>query len=71
MDILLQTIISEFLRNAPKDPKNPLRFFILHYMTCPKGLLGSGRGGRRPLQLGPYISGQQKGLTALQRSEKE
>ena len=25
MDILLQTIISEFSINAPKDPKNPLR----------------------------------------------
>ena len=26
MDILLQTIISEFSIKAPKDPKNPLQF---------------------------------------------
>ena len=29
MDILLQTVISEFLIKAPKDPKNPLRLNLI------------------------------------------
>ena len=72
MDILLQTIISEFSRKALKDPKNPLRFFLISlYMTHPRGLLGSWRGGWRPPQLGPYKSGDAKGHWALHRSKKE
>ena len=40
-------------------------------MTPPRGLLGSGRGGRRPPQFGPYESGDPKGAPALCRSKKE
>ena len=40
-------------------------------MTPPRGLLGSGRGCRRPPQLGPYGSGDPKGPPALHRSKKE
>ena len=40
-------------------------------MTPPRGLLGSGRGGQRPPQLGPYNCGDLKGPPALRRSEKE
>ena len=29
-------------------------------MTPPRGIMGSGRGGRRPPQLGPYEFGAQR-----------
>ena len=54
MDNLLQTIISEFSRKALKTLSIPSGFFISHYMTPPRGLSGSQRGGRSPPQLGPY-----------------
>ena len=67
MDILLQ-------ERPLKTLKIPLGFSYLtlyDYMTPPRGLLGSWRGGRRPPQLGPYESGDLKGPPALRRSEKE
>ena len=47
-----------------------LMLYIL-CMTPLRGLLGSGRGGRRPAKLGPYESGDPKGAPALHRSKKE
>ena len=58
-------------RKAPKDPKNPLRFFLSHFVWLPKGPIGKWERGWRPPPLGPYESGGPKGPPALRRSEKE
>jgi hypothetical protein len=45
MDILLQTIISEFSIKAPKDPKNPLRLDLIYQSLKFKPSAGARRKG--------------------------
>ena len=56
---------------TPYTPKSPQVLLISLYMTLPRGLLGSQRGGPRPLQLCPYESGDARGPPPLCMSMKE